>query len=252
MLPISLRLSLVIALVVLLAVIVTSMLNVLKFDQVMEDFEDSRYTFVAHDIAHVLEQSLNLGLPLNQIDSAQQTLERQLDLDPGIASIAVFDTQGDILFQVGRLPPGRAEAVLFDDQIDGDLGAESFSSTRIENSFGQIAGGVIVRHSAAIGAQRDQIVLRVMSIAALVAALVGITVVWFGSSQLLRPLRRRLTRATISLRAVGSDETTPSLESISDEEHEFEALAGRVLQDLRRTERDVDAISPDGEASEVR
>jgi len=248
MLPISLRLSLVIAVVLLLAVIVTSMLNVLKFQQVMEEFEESRYNFVANDIANVLEQSLNLGLPLDQIDSAQQIIERQLQLDSGITSIAVFDTVGDVLYQTSRLPPGRADSVMTGNQRVGDLSGDSFSSTRIVNSFGQVVGGTIVRHSAVVRAQRNETILRVMSIAALGAAFVGIVVVWFGSSQLLRPLRHRLTQATTSLRKAGLEEATPSGATTNDDDLPFEALASGVLRDLRQAEREVDAISQDADA----
>lgn len=243
MLPISLRLSLVIAIVLLLAVVVTSMLNVLKFQQVMENFEDARYGFVANDIANVLEQSLNLGLPLDQIDSAQQIIERQLDLDPGISGIVLFDAAGEVLFQVSRLPPGRATSVLLDNQTVGDLDGDSFSSTQIVNSFGQVVGGIIVRHSTVVRAQRDETILRVMSIAALGAALVGIVVIWFGSSQLLRPLRRRLAQATTSLKTAELGETPETTESGVDKESRFEALASGVLRDLRETEREVDAIA---------
>lgn len=239
MLPISLRLSLVIALVLLLAVIVTAMLNVLKFQQVMEEFEETRYSFVARDIANVLEQSMTLGLPLDQIDSAQQLIETQLDLDPGITSIVLFDVDGEVLFQTSRLPPGRATSVLFESEDEGVLIGESFSSTRIVNSFGQAVGGVVVRHSAVVRAQRNETILQVMSVAALGAAVVGIIVLWLGSSQLLRPLRRRLAEATAALKKAAEGDPAPSADRSG-----FESLASGVLHDLRQAEREVDAIVP--------
>ncbi|MEM7442341.1 MAG: hypothetical protein AAF414_03305 [Pseudomonadota bacterium] len=251
MIPLSLRLSLVIALVLLLAVLATSTLNVLKFQQVMEEFEESRYSFVARDIANVLEQSLNLGLPLDQIDNAQQAIERQLVLDPGIASIVLFDVEGDVLFQASRLPEERTRSILVGDQWTGDLDGEFFTSTQIENNFGQVVGGILVRHSAIVRAQRNETIIRVLSVAALGAAAVGILIVWFGSSQLLKPLRRRLAKTTRILDKIGRANALAAGEG-----SRFETLANSVLSDLRQAEREVDAACADaagaGERAEAR
>lgn len=237
MLPIPLRFSVVIALVLAFAAAITAMLNVMKFQQIIESFEDSRYGFVARDIEHALEQSINLGLPLDQIDNAGEFIKRQLNVDSDITNIAIFDLDGAILFQAGRLPDGSSQALFGGDARVSGVADERFVSSAIVNSFGQAVGGVTVRYSGTAVTQREERVLRSMALAAIGAAIVGGVFLWLGASWLLAPLRRRLAETTDLLRqARGNDR------SREDEASAFETLAGQALLDLRQVEQDIDRL----------
>jgi len=237
MLPIPLHFSVIIALVLSLAAATTAMLNVLKFQQIMENFEESRYGFVARDIDHVLEQSVNLGLPLDQIDNAQEFIERQLQLDSDITTIAVFDLEDEVLYQTSRLPEGSSAVILRGGTGATGISDERFIAGPIVNSFGQPVGGVMVRYSGTPEARREDQVLRAMALATFSAALVGGIILWLGASRLLAPLRRRLAETTQALRqARGGGKESPVDAS------PFETLAGKALHDRRQVERDIDAL----------
>ncbi len=96
----------------LLAVQITAALNFLKFNQVTETLEASRFDFVARDIVHAFEQNLTLGLPLEQIANGRAILDRQADLDPAISRIEVFDAEGAVLYATRRLDGDWARSLL--------------------------------------------------------------------------------------------------------------------------------------------
>jgi hypothetical protein len=236
MLPIPLRFSVVIARVLALAAATTAMLNVLKFEQIIEGFEQSRYSFVARDIEGALEQNLNLGLPLDQIENAQELIERQLGLDSDLTSIAIFDPDGAILYQISRLPEGSAQALLGDGAKASGIRDERFVSSPIANDFGQVVGGVIVRYSGSAVARREERVLHTMAIATLSAAIAGGIILWLGASRLLAPLGRRLAETTALLQQARHGHQQAPTDS------RFEALAGQALHDLRQVEQDLDGL----------
>jgi len=231
-----LRFSVVIALVLALAAATTAMLNVLKFQQIIEGFEESRYSFVARDIEGALEQNLNLGLPLDQIDNAQELIERQLGLDPDLTSITIFDPDGAVLYQASRLPQGDAQALLGDGAKANGVRDERFVSSPIANDFGQVVGGVIVRYSGTSADRREERVLHTMAIATIGAAIAGGIILWLGASRLLAPLRRRLAETTALLQRARDGHQQATAES------RFEALAGQALHDLRQVEQDLDRL----------
>jgi hypothetical protein len=235
MLPMPLHFSVVIALVLALAAATTAMLNVLKFEQIIEGFEESRYSFVARDIEGALERNLSLGLPLDQIDNAQELIERQLGLDSDLTSIVIFDPDGAILYRTSRLPEGSAQRLLGDAKTKG-IADERFVSSPIANDFGQVVGGVIVRYSRTTGAQREERVLHTMAIAAISAAIAGGVILWLGAGWLLAPLRRRLaeTRALLGQARGGRRQAQGA--------SRFETLAGQALRDLRQVEHELDRL----------
>jgi len=237
MLPLPLHFSVIIALVLALAAATTAMLNVLKFQQIIEGFEESRYSFVARDIEGALEQNLGLGLPLDQIDNAQELIERQLGLDADLTSIAIFDPDGAILYQASRLPQGEVQALLGERAKANGIRDERFVSSPIANDFGQVVGGVIVRYSGTSANRREQRVLQTMAIATVGAVIAGGIILWFGAGRLLAPLRRRLAETTALLQRAGDGHQPASAES------RFEALAGQALHDLRQVEHDLDRLA---------
>lgn len=199
MLPVAYRLSLAVSLVLLLSVLVTAALNFLKFNQVMQGLEDSRYRFVTRDLKNVFEQNLNLGLPLDQIDNARAILDRQLALDAAIARIEVFTPDADILYAAGRLDRDWVTAQLAQPGNAGPAPLEIVTSRPIVNDFGLTAGGVAVYRSTLLGEQRDREILRTLVVAVAGAVAAGMLIVVFGATRLLRDVRQRLLGAAESL-----------------------------------------------------
>lgn len=246
MLPIALRMSLAIAVVLLVAVLMTAALNVLKFQQIIQAQEENRYAFVTRDVAHVFEQSLNLGLPIDQIENAEETLERQLAVDTSISGIAVFDPAGRVLYQASHLAPGWVTAALDSDRTTRGTKLERFTSRPIFNAFGQLVGGVVVRHTDDARVRRNQTILEVMSLTVLGAAAIGVVIVWFGSSRLLAPFRTRLLAMVALLRQAARGDL-PAVEADQD----FEVRTQATLRDLRLTEQEIDDMISSGTGSQT-
>ncbi len=237
MLPVAYRLSLAVSLVLLLSVLVTAALNFLKFNQVMQGLEDSRYRFVTRDLKNVFEQNLNLGLPLGQIDNARAILDRQLALDPAIARIEVFDPEADILYAAGRLDPDWVAAQLASPGSAGPAPLEIVTSRPIVNDFGLVAGGVAVYRSTLLGQQRDRAILRTLAVAVAGALVAGMLIVVFGATRLLRDVRQRLLGAAESLgRALGGASPEAARETA------LAAAAARTLAEIATLEAEVDRL----------
>ena len=200
MLPVSYRLSLAISFVLLLSVLVTAALNFLKFNQVMEGLEDSRYGFVTRDIKSTFEQNLNLGLPIDQIENARAILDRQMVLDPAITRIEVFDADGAVLYTTARLEPSWTAGQLAAAGRSGSAAPENYTSRPIINDFGQVVAGVVVYRSTALAQTRDQAILETLMLAVVGATAAGILITILGASHLLRGVRRHLLDAARALR----------------------------------------------------
>lgn len=205
MLPVALRLSLAVSLVLLLSVVVTAALNFLKFNQVTETLEASRYDFLTRDIKHAFEQNLTLGLPLEQIANARAILERQAALDPSITRIEVFAADGRVLHGTGRLDAAWTAALLKGDAGDGSVGGraptETFNSRALVNDFGQTVGGVVVYRSTAPALARKRAILQTLMVAVIGATIAGVCITVLGATRLSRDVRERLRATATALRA---------------------------------------------------
>jgi hypothetical protein len=200
-LPVSYRLSLAVSLVLLLSVAVTAGLNFLKFRQVTESLEDSRYGFVTRDISTAFEQTLNLGLPLEQIENGTAILQRQSALDPAITRIEVFDAAGEVLYATAGHARSRTAVRLEPMSGSGPAPAEKLTSRPIVNDFGQAVGSVVVYRSTHESEARDQGIRETLMLAVTGATLAGVCIVILGATRLLRDVRRRLLDTTEALKA---------------------------------------------------
>jgi len=233
-LPVSYRLSLAVSLVLLLSVAVTAALNFLKFNQVMEGLEDSRYGFVTRDIGATFEQNLNLGLPLDQIDNARAILERQAELDPAITRIEVFDAEGSVLYTTaGRARVrDRAGPISID---SGPAPSERFTSRPIVNDFGQTVGGVAVFWSTDPAEARDAEIRETLMLGVTSATLAGVCIVLLGATRLLRDIRRRLLQTAESLHA-----TLRGVLPRRGRESALAAAAAEALAEIDAVEAEID------------
>lgn len=131
-----------------------------RFADVLSSLERSRTSFVAFTIKQKIEDRLNLGFALWQLRQVQDILELEKAREDQVLGIAVFDANGEVLFDTDRgslgtrVPapwlapladagrePGRAFALREDDvQVVG---------MPLVNTLGKVEGAVALRTSAA-------------------------------------------------------------------------------------------------------
>lgn len=201
--PLPLRLTILIALVLLAAVLITARLNYAKFVQVTEALDNSRYALLARDLKATLEAGLDLGLSLDQIQNAQKIVERQRARYPEILAISVFDEQGHVLFSSGQADSGLLGDLRQTPLVSGTVEDERIAATTLVNPFGAVVGGVEIRVSAQDAARRNETMLAVLGKAVLGAALLGTAAVGVIAVFLLRGVRRRLAGQAEVIASIG-------------------------------------------------
>jgi hypothetical protein len=239
MLPVSVRLSLAVSLVLLLSVAVTAALNVLKFDQVMEGLENSRYGFLTRDITTAFEANLGLGLPLEQIENATAILERQAALDPAITRIEVFGSDGQVLYSTVGSSRGWVAEHLEATGGSGPAPGENLTSRPIVNDFGQPVGTVVLYRSSRLAEARDAEIRETLLQAVTAAMLAGVLIVILGASRLLRDVRRRLREAAAALHAAMRGGSPAS-----SRETALAAAAAEALAEIDAVEAELDRQLP--------
>lgn len=232
--PLPLRLAVLITLVMLSAVIITAALNYAKFTEVTETLDETRYAFLAGDVRTTLEGSLNLGLPLDQIENAQDVVDRQRERYPDILSIEVFDDRGTVLYSAARTQPDLLEAIEDQTVVSHPLDGDRIAATRLVNPFGAVVGGVAVRASSDDAERRNRTMLASLGTAVLGAAALGTAAVAAMAALLLNGVRRRLQ---IQARIIASIEADDPQSATQHEPDGFEAAAARALTELRDVER---------------
>jgi hypothetical protein len=208
--------------------------------QVTESLEASRYDFVARDIKHTLEKTLTLGLPLDQIENADDILARQALLDPAITRIETFAADGTVLSATISVDRRFAEHLLQGGSAEGNSSGpappQTFNSRPIVNDFGQAVGGVVVHRSQALAQARNEAILRTLMVAATGATLAGVCIVALGSSRLSRDVRDRLRATAAALRAALRGARLESADG-----SELANAAAGALAKLDTVEAEVDA-----------
>lgn len=143
--------------VVVFALVLTTLLNALRFQETFEDLVVRRLDVVVQDIASDILVGLDLGLRLEAMDNLGTIIERQVSKSEGLAAISIYDCSGRPLVtaQAGAAATGREaggehpwRAFLnerywhrFDEQIIA-------VGTTLRNSYGQCAGGIAIEYEA--------------------------------------------------------------------------------------------------------
>ncbi len=230
--PLPLRLAILIALVLLAAVLITARLNYAKFVQVTESLDSSRYSFLAQDLKATLEAGLDLGLPLEQIRNAQEIVERQRARYPEILSIAVFDDDGQVIYNSGRTRPDLLARLGDQEVVSAVLEGDRIAATSLVNPFGAVVGGVEIRVSAQNAERRNETMLASLASAVLSAAAIGTAAVGLIALVLLQGVRRRLALQARLIASIGGDADAPVPAAAG-----FQRAAHRALGELRDVER---------------
>lgn len=176
--PFAARLAAMMIAVVVAASALTVSLNYLKFRRVLRAQEDVVYAFVADDLAASIEDGLNLGLPLAALQSTDIVLQRRRTAERGTLGITVFDSTSRVLFDTDHFRVGQALPEPWRPPTPdakawrGDVDSGAMTASAITNTFGQRAGGVVLRYDLApIETRMNAILLDMIRAALLMLAI---------------------------------------------------------------------------------
>lgn len=147
-------LPLLLAVLIGCAVLLSSQLDATK-----RTLREHRYASVAMSLASAFEVSLDLGVPLEAQRNLLDDMRFEIERDPTIVSIDVFDPTGRLVFTtdrggVGDRVPAAWVAQLADAGRPGWTvadGSGRVTGASIINNFNKAAGAVALRHDAGAG-----------------------------------------------------------------------------------------------------
>jgi hypothetical protein len=238
-LPLTFRLTGVMLLVLLVALLLNAVLSLFMFNRTYEELVSSRFMVKATDLKMNVESLLNLGLALPEMADVPGILWTVKQDDSDIIAIGIFDTRGISVFdtdpaRVGKLVP---EAWRKTERVEVHSDDEAFVlSLPLLNSFDQAVGVLSLRYArtAVLGASQraywvlGKAVLIAMAVSGLVASL-GLHLLSRTLISRLDRMRKTLTvedgRGTLILTSGGQDEM----------EGQFAAFRSRGLAILRHS-----------------
>ncbi len=142
-------------LVLLIVMGLIFMMSYFKFQTTLATLIQNRLTVISITMGESIESAIDLGLGLGEMRTAVAVIARAKRNDPGIASIQIFDNNGQILYstQKGRaginVPPYVLQAL---EESDGrawrlDRGNSFVNGVTLLNSFDQMIGGIVLTYS---------------------------------------------------------------------------------------------------------
>jgi len=145
------KMGMAVAMIILLAVVATTLLNALRFDQIYSQFIQRRLDVILADIRRDVVVGLDLGLPLNGIENLPAILARHERGDSEIVSITVHDCQGSPVATAGLVDASFSPWMSFSGQESWQLFSTAgvAAGRRVHDAFGQCAGGISVSYDAA-------------------------------------------------------------------------------------------------------
>lgn len=244
--PIWVKASAVVTLIVGLALAFVGMLNFFRFEQTLRATTESRLGFIAKELKGNIQTGLDLGLDLSSMSNVQSIIDREAVADTRILGIDVFDDHAQILFSTQEnavglpIPEAWRAAIGSDDDAlwQASDHEQMVVGTGLTSNFGSDVGGVALRYSRASFEQQLQrmlnLLIRLGISTLIITALMSLVVSWL----VLGATARRLARVRS---AVENALTHPEGPSFRPGQHPIEqeyALADRALRDrLRRTAR---------------
>lgn len=217
----SLKIVLMLQLVFGMALILTALLNYFKFEKTVTNVIASRFVVTVNGLQGDVENAMNLGLSLPELRDLEQLIEREERSDNQILAIEIADPAGTILFSTDK---NRIDARLPDDWVrtmsrsDGGIWQESFEGNPVlgatlRNTFGQVAGSVMLRYAKSAITQRTAAVRPGLSIAAAISiigcGLVTVVGVWLVFRKIIGGFRDGETYVTAAFAAGGEAASVP-------------------------------------------
>lgn len=130
-----------------------------QIDATRLTLREHRYASVAMSLASAFEVSLDLGVPLEAQRNLLDDMRFEIERDPTIVSIDVFDPSGRLVFTTDRGGVGdRVPAAWVAQLADGGQrgwtvadGSGRVTGASIINNFNKVAGAVGLRHDPGVG-----------------------------------------------------------------------------------------------------
>lgn len=194
-------------LVVVFALILTTLLNALRFRETFEDLVARRLDVVVQDIANDVLVGIDLGLGLATMDNLNAIIERQVNKSAGVAAISIYDCSGRPL-AVARPDPapngGEAPWMPFLTEHHWRHFDEKLIAVGVmlKSSYGACAGGIAVEYEAETFRQTSEVVINSLIKTALQAASLALPAVallgffFYRRHRMLRQLRLNLEALT--------------------------------------------------------
>lgn len=196
------RLSAALASVLLVAAALTLVLNYSKLRRTMLAQEASIYQLVTHQLSETIEASMNLGLALSMMENTQALLERQKGRDAQILELMVHNAEGRVLFASDQ---ARMNTTLPRNWITttadgtgappGGDGLSAIARSDLVTSFGQVAGGVVLRYDTSAAEARLSIIFQEMLQTAIAITLLCVFLAYVTALVATRPLHAWLAQA---------------------------------------------------------
>lgn len=89
-------------LVLLIVMGLIFMMSYFKFQTTLATLIQNRLTVISITVSESIESAIDLGLRLGEMSSAEEIIARAKRSDPGIASIQIFDNNGQILYSTQK------------------------------------------------------------------------------------------------------------------------------------------------------
>lgn len=206
--PLSLRLTAAMVLLIGATLLLTSELNFAKFRRTLDGLADSRFAFVLDELVHAIDANIALGVPLNALANVQQLLDQQQARDTAVLSIDVADRHGRLLYSSDHARVGQTLSPDWGVRPDAaarprlaEPGAVSLARP-LTNAFNATVGLVVLRYATAQTLATEQAVLHRLLVQAGIAAGVFSLLALIGFHWLLRGFRDSVRRMTGGVRAV--------------------------------------------------
>ncbi|MEJ0017877.1 MAG: hypothetical protein WDN25_15170 [Acetobacteraceae bacterium] len=238
--PLVGRLALIMIVVTGVACGVSIALSVVTWRHMLYDEAYASCRATAADLAQVIEQNMDLGVPLAMLGNTQQLIERSRRANPSIAHIAVLDTQGVTLFdtepwRVGDDAPREWRPRIASETVwSGTWEDTLLAGNLVRNDLRRPIGSIVVLYNAdEIRAKLSTALLEMVRFGVLLLLLVIILAALL-SSALLRELRRwsrTILEAVDADGPVGRDPPPPDTPLV----HALHAAKGA----LRRSEQEL-------------
>lgn len=177
------RIALLISALAVLACLLVTVLNLLKFEQVLLTQQRRIVATIGADLAGTFERGMTIGVRLAKVPGAQSMLDRAFGRDADLRRIAVADPGGRILFDTERVRIGGSMDAARQHGLD-------WVSIELVNSFGQAEGSLLLGHGQSGIADRLAAIALAMAGPGLAALAVGLPLAWLAVFVAARPVRR--------------------------------------------------------------
>ena len=147
------RLAIIMMIAMAIAITVSIALSQVIWRSMLIDEGLASCEAAAADLSNVIEDDLELGIPLSALSNTQQLIERALRANTTISDVSVLDDKGVILFdteplRIGQQAPlvwraHRGSRTVWSEQLKEEL----LAGDLIRDSYRQPIGAVIVKYS---------------------------------------------------------------------------------------------------------